>query len=823
LLWARTLHLLASPKNQNQNFAPIDSLKSGSPIGLTDSVPRDTLKTRADFQVKQDTVQVPKPPHSDSLTQDSVDWVSHAFKYNLQTEAFSLMGGALLKYRGAVLKADSIYLDNKNEFVSASGFPRIQDKDQPEIYGYRLRYSHKRKIGEMYFGSTKRESQTFNGVEIRRQLDGEIYISRGDFSSCDLPDQHFYFYSRRMALEPNKGVLARPVVFSLGGVPVALAPMVVVPLGKGRRSGFLKPKLGGDQLNGFYIKNLGYYWAINDYFDFQTIADLVEGPKGTFSDANISGNIQYKKRVWLDGNLSAKSYLKEFNPDQSGWEINFRHSQRLTADGQKTLQGEGRLVSSSSILKNALNMEQAIEQTANASFGYTQQFNWKRARLGITGYQNLNMVKERKEWELPRINFGFDSPLYEPEFNDYWDVNDQAQDLTSWYEKWHYSVNTEASVFRIEDPQNPQEKLDSLTFLGSRTQLGLRGKYSLLDAINFSPAANYSHYWSAQEYASINGEFKEGGTFPDNLGRNLHKAQGSLTVDTKLYGIAEPQWGRLQKARHVISPSLSYIYTPKIEPESLYFAHPKFPVAVGQDLAQTIEFNLGNDFDLKLLSKDTAASSRGKSIDLKILQVGTGLRYNFEAKKRKLGDIPVNMSSEIIPNRNLTLNLNYRPYNDFADLPQRDQITWPMLMSWNTGWRQDLSIKGKMSSGILTDGPLERMPWSAHLNYSLGIGATRVSESVFRRQTTQSLGAGAKFNPTPRWDLGYSTAYDFKEGKFSVHTFKINRTLHCWKMSFNWTPVGVSQSWDFSIEIIDMPDIKIESGHNSFQRNRRTR
>ena len=70
-----------------------------------------------------------------------------------------------------------------------------------------------------------------------------------------------------MVVKPKETITARPVVLNIADVPVAVLPMIVAPLKSGRKSGLLTPKFGGDQVQGYYMSNLGFYYAPNDYWD----------------------------------------------------------------------------------------------------------------------------------------------------------------------------------------------------------------------------------------------------------------------------------------------------------------------------------------------------------------------------------------------------------------------------------------------------------------------------------------------------------------------------------------------------------------------------
>ncbi len=749
---------------------------------------------------------------------DTVSWSSSNFTYNIARESFTLLDGAVLKYKGATLKADTIFLDNKNEMVEARGRPTIQEKSQPPIWGYRLKYNHKRQIGEIYWGTTSRDRQMFNGIEVRRQKDGEIHIARGDFSTCDnLEDQHYFFYSRRMVLEPKKKVLARPVVMNIAGVPVAVAPMIVMPLGEGRRSGFLRPKWGGDQAQGFYIQDIGYYWSMNEYMDLTVSGDLIEGAKGTFDETNLNAKYNYNKRNVLNGNLGGRAYVSEFNPGNSGWEVSFNHDHKITPDGKKRLSGNGRFVSSRRILSEALNEEEAINQTANAKLGYTQMLDWNRARLNINGSQDFNLTTGRQTREFPNATFAFSGPLFPLEENDYWDFeNPEGNDL-SWYEKINYSYTGDFNVYRSENPEaQTKSPADGNNFVGARNRLSLNAKYSMLQYINVNPFASATHYWSLQSNIGKDGSYKSDVDLGEgNFGDNLLNGNLGVEANTQLYGIGNINIGPLQKIRHVVRPSVSYTFVPETDSVRHFVLHPRLGGQLKQQQAQRVGFNLGNDVDIKL--KDASDTTGEASKNYQVLKVNSGLSYDFEKKdERPWSDISSNISSEVVKYVPISLAMTHRLYDDYAGADLKNELVSPILINYSFGWRKSLSLAGKFNSGLKLDvsenqDPYEMRPWSANFNYSFSYGAQRVSKTAFRKNLTHSFSSNFKLNPTPHWDLSYTNSYDFSKGEFAQHKFNISRILHCWKMDFEWIPVGVSQGWRFNIYVMDLPDIKFES------------
>ena len=149
------------------------------------------------------------------------------------------------------------------------GAPLIQDPANPPILGYKMRYNLKTKVGEIYYGSSKKDNQTFNGVEIRRQKDGDILIARGDFSTCDhapgqalllLQPPHDPGTQVQGALRPHRHERRRRA----RGHPAHDGDAAWAA---GADRACCSPSSAATRPRGSTCRGLGYYWAINDYTD----------------------------------------------------------------------------------------------------------------------------------------------------------------------------------------------------------------------------------------------------------------------------------------------------------------------------------------------------------------------------------------------------------------------------------------------------------------------------------------------------------------------------------------------------------------------------
>ena len=821
-------------------FAQLHTLSHAAQDSLAAKANADSIQAHAD-SVKADSL---------GTRADTVEYSAHRIRY--RNDRFSLSDKALLTYRGSSLVADSIVYFSQENLVEAMGAPLITDPSNPPILGYKMRYNLKTRVGEIYYGSSKKGNQTFNGVEVRRQKDGDILIARGDFSTCDVPqDKHYFFYSRRMILEPKSKVLSGPIVMNVGDVPVAILPMMVMPLGTGRRSGLLQPKFGGDQAQGFYLQNLGYYWAISDYTDLKMAGDVIEGAEGTFDRTNLNGDFRYNKRYDFNGYLRGTAYVSEFDVSNPGWTVEYAHDQTITPDGKQTLKGSGQFVSEPRIIqRNALNESEAANQTANATLGYMRQFAWNNATFNAGFAQNYNLTTTQLDRSIPDLTFHVGAPLI-PRSED----ESPAGADDPWYRKINYDYRTRFNADYVRQPATGGLRADTNLYAGYQDEFGLNAKYPFLQYFNFSPSIRAGQMWTATQRGDsldpVRSAFDpgQGGT-----GEYFASYGASAAVDTRIYGIAQPAdgpwFGKLAGIRHTVAPSVSYTYAPKLDSNPRFLPNPKIGGTAFQARQQTVGLSLGNDVDLKLAPEASAAAAGSpagatpsaakkgpKAEPYKLLSATSGVGYNFARDTREWSDIASTFSLYLTKNVAFTLSATHALYDDF-DAGHPDELVSPILKTYSFGWRKGVSVGGNFNDGVRVKDnrgfPTDRFgtsPWSMDLNYNFSYNSTRVGgggdadpfanlfggNGTFRRDRTHSANGGLKLNPTSAWQMTYDTEYDFTRGRFSRHTFAFHRTLHCWQMDFSWTPEGLTEGWQFNIRIIDLPDVKLETRDSRFK------
>jgi len=764
---------------------------------------------------------------SDTSMADTVEYHAVDLQYDVDNQTFNLNDKAQLKYRTATLDADTILYDQGNQVVQASGDPIMKDAKNPSLAGYRVKYNMKSRIGEVYYATTYQDNQKLNGMEVRRLPDTRLYIARGDFSTCDdSTHQHYYFYGRRIVVIPKQSITARPVVMNIADVPVAVLPMIVAPLKSGRRSGLLTPKFGGDQVQGFYMKNLGYYYAPNDYWDATTSGDLIEGSSANFEKTTLTENIRYKMRYLLDGNISYTSYLQEFNFANSGYDISFSHNQNLTPDGRHTLSGSGSFVSSRSVRQdNALNAETVLNQQANAQMTYSGKFGTNKS-LTIKMVQQHNLTTDLMERQIPDVQFRTSGPLFSSDEDD---EDDTTAAEASFLDKFNYSYSARANLYSRRAVDSSDGNSDTTAwYAGYKDNLVFSYSGSLLDVINVTPQATFENMWSGRrwinpedsaKYRRARNNFDPSG---DEYGEYAFNTDYSLTADTKLYGIWVPEIGRFTGIRHVLSPSISYTYAPDIDTNKYFVPHPLLGQTPYQSEQKTVGFSVGNDFDIKYLKTrghvaqtnasggDSTAAAEDEYGTRRLITTKHSTAYNFAADSLNWSDISSTFGLQVLPDYLFTVRTTHSFYHKYENDPNK--VRAPELTAWSYELSKAFHWSGNFNSGLPSQmGKYKADAWSASLDYRYSFSSTRVGRKVFKETISHSTSLTASLHPTPNWEMTYSTQYDYTDGKFATHEFTFNRTLHCWQLDFTWTPTGPSSGWSFAIYIKDLPDIKLNA------------
>jgi hypothetical protein len=754
---------------------------------------------------------------SDTLEYRAVD-----LEYSVLDKTFNLNDKAQLKYRSATLTGDTIIYSQSDKTIEVVGNPIFRETSQPSLASYKMKYNLSSKVGEIIYGTSYLDNQQFNGTVIRAitvqvadsAKEQRFLIERGDFSTCTNPDhQHYAFYSRRMVVKPKESVTARPVILNMGEVPVAILPMMVSPLKSGRSSGLLTPKFGGDQAQGFFMNNLGFYYAPNDYWDAQIYADVIEGDAADFSKSGLNGDIRYNQRYVLDGFLNYKGYWN----DGTFWrdyDIKFRHSQNITPDRSKTLNGEGSFVSRQNLRReNGMDEKTILNQQANAYMTYSQKIDNKSITLK-TG-QEYNLHTGLIQRQIPDFRFSSSGPMFET------DRSGESIEQPFW-EKINYSFSNRINHQVIRAPDTTKSVDTTAYYTGSNNSLSFNLTETFFNVLNITPSINLIGDWSAKEYISPNDSVDKRGHYAfdpsqNEWGQTFLKGSLSVSAGTKLFGIWLPEWGRFSGVRHTLSPTVGGTWAPKIEKNHSFFPHPLLGQSTSQEERKSIDLGLLNDFDMKYLLAGADEAGEDSDIDdysknLRILNSTHSTSYNFAADTLNWSPINSTFGISFMEDYTFSINTTHKFYHDFENNPGK--VRFPQLTYWNYGLERRFGWNGDFNAGLPSkNGKYEALSWNASMDYRYAFSSERVGRDLFKDDYSHSAFFSASVSPSRKWSLQYSSEYSFREGQFTSHSLQFARELHCWRMDFSWRPAGAAPGWTFTIYVSDLPDVRLSASN----------
>ena len=842
---------VAAPKQQTA-AAPIAADSSAEEI-VTDSA-----------------VSGSSPASTVSSAVDTVAYDADLIEYDVNTRILLLTGNGVMRYRGMVLYADTIhYVINQKNFI-ATGHPMLIDGGDT-VVGEAMTYNLRTRRGRVSMASAASADTRYNGGFIAKSDSNTFYIEHGDYTSCeDIDTPHYTFYGKHIKVEPGKRAITRPVILNITEAPSAALPYYILPLERGRRSGWLRPRWGGNPAFGGYMENIGYYWAPNDYMDYTLAGKITE-----FEDIVITGSSGYALRYWLGGSLEGRwAQQGDFRARTRQWSLNFSHNQNLLPDQSFTLSGAGSVLSDRTFYRTfSEDTTELLNQNITANLALNKRLPKINASASLSWRRSHNLKTNLVDEELPSVSFSLPSRPLIPQTSSGAGKPPLQEEDTKWYNKIYYGYNArglQKRAFNMDSTEqtmnirrglnhsvnlsSPQKIFNYITvspnfsvsqslfdaYIDTTTRIGLRPVIRR-DTVA-QPAAigvvvdslvrpdstvhyiverdtmvqyryNDTTFWYEDHYSLLKAE-----THSWNTGVNL---------STNLYGMFPIRLFNFAGMRHTLSPSVGYTFYPPIESGLRY---PSFgiPADVARQGRQSISVSLGNLFQGKIIRPASTPGDKPQEKKFSIVSGSIGASYDFtdrgrgEGWKGKWSDVGLSASTayKIL---NVSYSSSYSLYTD------RNELDRPVLMRYTVTLRPgDLGANGTLWGGdmLALDGlrdsstlalasrRMEAGPgWRFGLSPSYSFTRTRKERGkpAFETKKNYHLTTSINIHFTDKWSASTGGYYNFMTNRFEGMSFAFNCDLECWDMSFNWFPSGWNQgSFRFNIGIKKHPDIHWE-------------
>jgi hypothetical protein len=627
-----------------------------------------------------------------------------------------------------------------------------------------------------------------------------------------------------MKVYPDDKVFTGPIWLYVGKTPIFALPFMANSISRGRRSGFLRPDIefGITNNSNRFIRNLGYYWATNDYTDFTFIADFDEDVRWRLYIGN-----RYALRYRFSGDVNY-NYVRDVDGKGAEWTLDAGHNQNL---GERfTLNANLRFVSSDAAPQSVNtidNVSRFIDRSLHSNVSLRKSWSTSAVSVSASRVQNLNIT----DTEANKVTMTApDIQLSIPSRNLYFgsDAGAPKGFMQSLLKNTRYSPSLSGSFQRTE---KAFENIDVAT---GRAGLSLQSPQRF-GFLTVSPAmsanltsSRYSQ--STQEHDRVIIQGTPADTvithFPavDSL-RTQHDFSWNFggSTTTNFYGTFYPHVGRLRGIRHAVTPGVSYAFSPARDNTAR---------------SQTVSMNLRNALDLKIAGKDTTSTGEEdvhKLSGVVIWSLGTQYRPDTPVE-RAWSSISSGLNLNLF-GLNLSLNHSIDPYTrEILNTSATSQFHFGgshpfgrtqkvQVEELNTVAASDTSKRDQSGSGVAYTqrdqygSPKEktrkelnlkegRLPW----NLNLGLSYSKSQSG----QTSSTLRVGWDIQLTDKWRIDYSTIYDVEDRSLDGQNFGITRDLHCWEMSFSRQVLGTGeqQEWQyyFRITLKAHPDLYGESG-----------
>lgn len=271
----------------------------------------------------------------------------------------------------------------------------------------------------------------------------------------------------------------------------------------------------------------------------------------------------------------------------------------------------------------------------------------------------------------------------------------------------------------------------------------------------------------------------------------------------------------------------------------------------GKNMSQNISFSIDNNIEMKMKSdKDTTGYKKISLID----QLGASLSYDVANKR--WSDLNMNLRLKLTKSYTFNMNASFATYayqfDENGNVVVGDRTEWSYgrfgrFQGYSGSFsytlnndtfkklfgKKDEDEKNKDKEGkeggedeeteeeteeqnnnsnmrktekasVDSDGYLAfKLPWSVSLSYSYSIREDRskdinIKTMRYPYSLTHSLNVSGNFKIGSRWNMTYSTGYDFTSKEMSMTTLNITRDLHCFNMSCGLV-FGPFTSYNFSI------------------------
>lgn len=766
---------------------------------------------------------------------------------DLVNEQVHLFGDAKVDDGMIKMTAGYILIDlNKNEVFATYRYDKDSNRIEMPVFtdgseemtAASIRYNFDTEKGYIEELSIRQEEIFLYMGTAKRHPNDELHFRNGRFTTCDQAEPHYHFQLSKAVMIPEKRIVTGPVNLYIKGIPTPIGfPFSVIPQQKERTHGLLFPEIVPMSQYGFGFQNLGYYIPVNDRLSITPYATLLS--RGSWGART---QMQYAKKYGYVGNLDFGLQQfrlgfpsKSFNNKVS---VSWNHKQDSKANPYWNFASNVNFISDNQSKNNLdpLNPDY-FNNSFNSDISVNRLFPGKPISLGAKLSVRQNSISQNISLTSPVINFNVSR------FFPFKKLIKGTQEWKQIFSRLGVTYSLEGrnqSTFGDTLLKNSEfNKIGQQFMNGANQQITVQttaGFYK--GAFKFTPSLTYGTKLNLQQ----TNKFYDTGSssiLSDTIQKAgiWHDINFNANITTVVYSYYKFAGKKKALMRHILTPSVGFRYMPQVNKidsvtnlsNNITSAYSSFERSVyttsAFKTAAMLTFGINNTFELKRKSEKDTITGFSKTRIIDAFSI-TG-NYDFMKDSMKLSDLSISLRIAPFPFLNFVASSNLSPYDwnqttganiaqyalkngKFGRFTRTDLTTSLTLTSkesqdkLNTtkeniaqNWNADFNYYA-LHPEFLMDFAI---PWKVSLSHVYSIYANQnkilVEDENYRQVQTLVLNADVSF--TKRWKLGLMSNFDLNELLITNTRVMLTRNMHCWAMTFNWTPIGGNKSFLISI------------------------
>ena len=629
-----------------------------------------------------------------------------------ESDTGTLYGDVKVDYGETKLEAYSVEILFDTDELRAAGLevdtgmvgrPQF-DQGGETFRGNQMAFNLRTQRGRVTVAETRYDDGNLRGGVVKLREDSTIFLRDGVYTTCDcIDDPSYSLRARKMKVVDQKKIFTGPIQLFLFNIPTPLwLPFGFLPAQPTQRSGLLAPTYGEDEF-GFYLRDLGWYFVLNEYMDLQ-----LRGGVWTTGSWQASTQWRYNRRYRYNGQVYL-DYSRLRNGEKNDPNFAVRNTSSLRWQHTQTLNPSTSLTSNVNLSSQGYlrgiseQYDDRVTQTVSSSMRFSKRWTNTGRSLSLNATQNQNLETNVTNMTLPNLTFSQNSR------KPFQRKNRPPGSDEKWYERVTYTYNfsmdnrysfspiRDDSLLAANDATDitwfdgliSQDKYERATgddepfdFKASH-RIPINASFSAQRiSLNVTPNISYTEDWFIRtERRELAFDDQDSTysieTLSDPGFFALRQFSSGISANTTIYGLFPFNVGSIQGFRHTLRPTLSFTYRPDFSGDFWGYTRTYIDQndeeieynlvnGVQRGLQQSLSLSLSNIFEGKKVNVDSTGAEQSRT--LKLLNLDASTSYNFAADSLNLSDISLSARTSLLDNNlNINTRFTFSPYELSAE------------------------------------------------------------------------------------------------------------------------------------------------------------